>query len=69
MINYSRGAPAEGAAGNGGIAKPRHRRNRYCAAELLLINPHLKWGLLTLQTRKLDQVYCQISYPFASKKE
>ena len=37
-----------GAAGNSGVAKPRHRRNRYKAAELLIINPHLKWGLLTL---------------------
>ena len=37
-----------GAAGNSGVAKPRHRRNRYNAAELLIINPHLKWGLLTL---------------------
>ena len=36
-----------GAAGNSGIAKPRHRRNRYNAAEGLIINPHLKWGLLT----------------------
>ena len=49
MINQriSRGAPVEGATGKSGIAKPRYGRNRYYAAELLIINPHLKWGLLT----------------------
>ena len=39
--------PPMGATGTSGIAKPRLWRNRYYTAEQLLINPHLKWGLLT----------------------